>query len=458
MLTSAETPEDLGATVAAISAEASARTAEWHLLLLDHQQTTTELSNGQVDASRSSGETTAYLRLMVDGRIGTATSSRPDRVEELVQDAWDCARCGPTADHSFAPSSKPDTPDRTSGLLPDDAVLAGTRDLTHQVAELQQHSKLLLHGTITRTDEAVYIAGPVGVVHDRLGRWGVSAVAESPIVENLQLTWHTWTRRPQLPEEVAEWTGTAGAWQDLPALPCPPGLREVLLAPNAVHALLSPLMRSLGGPASNGRSFLPAELGDRLLDKRLTVTDGSCTGGQRNRTADGLPHPAVDDEGVACRPLVLIDAGGPIHRYHTSHSAAAVGATPTGHGFRGNALRRKPLQPISAVLNNVRVHADATLTTSWHELLASIENGIVVESLFGAEQKGRLSPVVEGGVQQGFVVQHGRVVARLRRTSFRMDLREALGADLAGVSTQSWPVSKVWTGKMPFLLARSLQD
>lgn len=448
--------------VAAIRAAAAARTPHWQLLALDRRETTAELAGGRIDAARAAQETTASLRLVVDGRVGTATTSRPDRVDDLVQDAWDCARHGPEAEQPTAPLT-PGSPrcpsdegQRTGDAPPTaDEVLAGTGELADRIADLQRRSGLQVHGTITRVDETVHIASPAGAVRDRLGHWGVSAVAESPDAAGVQLSWHAWTRRPALAGEVTDWTAAAGTWRELPALPCPTDLKEVLLAPAAVHALLSPVLRSLGGPATQGRSFLPADLGERLLDKRLTVTDGAHPGAPTSSAADGLPRPAVDDEGVACRPLVLVEAGTPCRRYHTRHSAAAAGVPPTGHGFRGSALRRKPLQPVSAVLGDVRVHADPPLTAPWRDLLSSVGSGIVVESLLGAEQKGRLSPVVEAGVQQGFVVRHGRVVGLLRRTRFRMDVREALGAELAGVSTQRWPVSRVWTGTLPFLLVRA---
>lgn len=458
----AETTHRLDDTVAAIRTAASARTPNWQLLALDRRETTAELSCGQIDAARAAQETTAWLRLVVDGRVGTATTSRPDRVDDLVRDAWDCARHGPEAGQDTEPPTLaherrlPDGGRRPGAAPPTaDEVLAGTGELAGEIAGLQQRSGLHVHGTITRVDEAVHVASPTGVVHDRLGHWGVAAVAERPDAEGMQVSWHSWTGRPVLADEVADWTVATGGWRDLPALPCPTDLREVLLAPGAVHALLSPVLRSLSGPATQGRSFLPADLGERLLDKRLTVTDGAHPDAPASGAADGLPRPVVDDEGVACHPLVLVEAGTPCRRYHTRHSAAAAGVPPTGHGFRGSALRRKPLQPVSAVLGDVRVHADAALSGSWRSLLSSVESGIVVESLLGAEQKGRLSPVVEGGVQQGFVVRRGRVVGLLRRTRFRMDVREALGAELAGVSTQSWPVSKVWTGTLPFLLVRA---
>ncbi|MGW3563083.1 metallopeptidase TldD-related protein [Streptomyces sp. NPDC000941] len=454
----------LSHAVQEIRAAASSRVQSWELVALDRRETVAEVASGEPDVVRSGQELTACLRLVVDGRLGTATTTRPTRVAELINAALECAAFGPPVPALADPPHLPHT-GRTHHTehLPDEEIVAGTRALADQLAGLQRRTGLLLHGAISRVDETVHVATEHGGTVETTGRWAVSGVAEAQQVGRLQMSWTSWTRAPSVPGQVADWLSQAGGWQELPHESWPSGPQPmVLLAPHAVHTLLSPLVSSLSGTAvAMGRSFVTDQPGgERLLDPRVSLLDGTYgTDGYEAGGADGLPCPSVDDEGVLCSPLTLIEGGAPCGRYHTRQSAAATGNTrPTGHGFRGNALRRKPAQPVSAVLNNAYLHAERELLAPAAGLLAAMDHGVVIESLLGGVQKGRLSPVVEARVRQGFVVRHGHVVARLRGGVLRMDLRDALGSGLAGVSNEVWPVSRMWTGRLPFVLTSDRSD
>jgi hypothetical protein len=204
-----------------------------------------------------------------------------------------------------------------------------------------------------------------------------------------------------------------------------------------------------------GRSFID-RFGQPLLDRRVSLHDGGASEPDAEDSgSDGLPRARVDDEGAACAPLALIEDGTAVHAYHTRHSAALAGVAPTGHGFRGNTLRRRLAQPVSAVLNTAELRVAPELGAGPDELVAAVERGILVDSFLGGLQKGRLSPIVQARIRVGLLIERGRVTARLDGEPLSLDLRRVLGPDLAGASTQRWPVSRMWTGRLPFVLART---
>jgi predicted Zn-dependent protease len=130
-----------------------------------------------------------------------------------------------------------------------------------------------------------------------------------------------------------------------------------------------------------------------------------------------------------------------------------TGEAPTGHGFRGNALRRTMLRPVTPVLNAAALRAEPGNTASLADLMAGMSNGLLIESLLGGQQRTGLSPVVEGRIRLGFTIRDGRVTGMLRSAPLSLDLRTVLGAQFMAATEQHWAVSRIWSGRLPFVLA-----
>jgi PmbA protein len=94
-------------------------------------------------------------------------------------------------------------------------------------------------------------------------------------------------------------------------------------------SLFGPLIGAISGPSiARGTSFLKDKLGQQVFAKGITITDDP----HRRR---GLGSSPFDDEGVANRPLSLIDDGVLTTWLLNSSSARQLGLTTTGHASRG---------------------------------------------------------------------------------------------------------------------------
>ncbi|MEV7967053.1 metallopeptidase TldD-related protein [Sphaerisporangium sp. NPDC088356] len=446
----------LAERVAEIGAAAAAHADHWEVLGVDRVDTVVEVGSGVPDAVRSAHEAALCLRVHRAGRVGTVTTTGPDDAGALVRHAVRSAAYGPPASPPARPSP---APGRSPAAEPADDGEGGAARAVRRLAEglgaLQSAVGLTMHGTVSRTEQTVHRMAPEGHQEGRDRFFHVSALAEGAGTSGIQLPWNGWTRSAALPAGLASWLSTAAGWAGLPVLDAPSREHDVLLAPTAVHTLLTPLVTALSGTAAvSGRSFAAAGLGVPLLHTSISLRDHPSPppAGDEEGT-EGLAWPGSDDDGVPCAPLTLIDSGVPARLYHSHRTAVACGDVPTGHGFRGNALRRTMLRPITPVLNGATLSAEDSETGRFDDLLGGVRDGVLIESLMGGQQRGGLSPIVEGRIRLGFLIRHGRVAGVLHPCAVALDLREVLGARFLGLTEHRWAVSRIWSGRMPFVLA-----
>lgn len=433
----------------------------WNLYVLDQRDTVAEYGAAHIDAVRTTSGTTACLRVVRDGRSGTVTATSLTDPEGMAATAEALARYGPPNDEPHqttgpsatpAPAARADTPDERA------EPTALLRLLKDRLARLQRDTKLLMHGTATVQDQTVRLAGadlPYSIFHRRVCH--VSLVVEGQTNPATRFQWVHWGRDLALDADAERWFRYVAAWPDLPERSCDDiGDLDILLAPPAVHTLLTPLVGSLSGAAvAEGRSFLRGRMGERLFHPGITLADD--LDGNRDGDEDrGWPAgPACDDEGVPPAPLTLIDRGVVAGLYHSRRSATQLGANPTGHGFRGTALRRKPSQPIAPAASRVRLAPGAA---GFADLISGIRRGVLIESFIGANQHSALSPRVEGRIRLGFLIEDGQVVARLRSRPVSLDVFTVLGGEaFVAASAECRPAGRTWTGRLPFLLTRAAQ-
>jgi PmbA protein len=446
----------LAERVGEIGAEVSDRCERWEVLAIDRSDSVIEIGSGQADAARSCHDVTVCLRVQVAGRTGAATSTHPDDIGGLVHDALISARHGPSStwvDRPAAPvSAGLGGAGGAGGCGPETG--GSLRELVAGVCGLHGSTAFDIHAAVTRTEQQVLRADPGGSLADRETFLHLSCVAEGRRNPALQLPWTGWARSCGLPAGLREWLTAASDWDGLPADVAVPDQPGILLGPAAVHTLLFPLVVGLSAAtAASGRSFVAGDLGAPLLHPAVSLRDEPPPAGLEPDGTEGLSCPVADDNGVPCAPVTVVEGGVPARLYHSVRTAAEAGVPPTGHGFRGNAIRRKPLQPVAPVLNNATLHIDGAPTGSITDLIAELGSGVFIDSLLGGQQRAGLSPVTEGRIRLGFAVRHGRVVGTVRPTTVALDLRQVLGAGFTAASDRRWAVSRTWSGRLPFVLA-----
>jgi PmbA protein len=347
---------------------ASRRASLADAVLKTDETTALAFRNGRLVRASTATSQGVNLRLVAEGRAGTAGTVEDD-AEALLERALASAHAG----------------DPTVLSLPLQARLP--RVVTHlpraaaaTVGELASIGNLLRDRLgIEHADLDISIERSIGSVRVANTR-GVDASYDlSRVTLSIQANRVSQGRRlmvggrlagadlPSLGEleqlvamirQRLAWAGRAAA--------APAGRYRAIFLPSALPALLVPVEQALSGKAVLlGASPLGRQRGTRSLSELLSIRD--------DPLVDGRPGSRpIDDEGTVSRPLVLVRSGEVEGFIYDLETAGRVGATPTGHGRRSTFGKPQP-----AWTNMVVEPGEA----SWEELLAGVGNGLVLERL-----------------------------------------------------------------------------
>lgn len=201
------------------------------------------------------------------------------------------------------------------------------------------------------------------------------------------------------------------------------GRMPVLFAPSGSLVLAYPLMLGLDGKnVYKGTSPMAGKVGQKLFDEKLTVVD--------DPTLDGRFGSApYDDEGVAHRRKVLIGCGELKGFVYDLKTAAQSGVESTGNGSRS--LFTQP----SPSLTNLVIEAGETPVA---DMLAGIEEGLLVDTALGLGQGNVLSGAFSNSLGLAYKIEKGEVVGRVKDVSIAGNVYDLLRSVAAVSQETEW--------------------
>jgi predicted Zn-dependent protease len=208
-----------------------------------------------------------------------------------------------------------------------------------------------------------------------------------------------------------------------------PGEYDVVLDDAAVGTLLEFLadLAFNGLAHAEGRGALSGRLGQRVAAAAINLADSP-------RAPGTLPR-AFDAEGVAKRPLPLIEDGIAHAVVHDTRSAARAGAHSTGHALAPGGGPDGPA-PTNLVLAGGGAGSVA-------ELCAPIERGVYVTRLWYVNTVEPRNAVLTGMTRDGtFLIEDGRITQPLHNVRFTDSALRILAA------TQDLTVQQRLVGEM----------
>ncbi len=182
----------------------------------------------------------------------------------------------------------------------------------------------------------------------------------------------------------------------------------VVFTPNGTIALLLPLLVGFNGKSVyTGTSPLKGRVGEIAFDSRLSLTDdGTIPRGPRSS--------AFDDEGTTSSRTPLVSQGTIEGFTYDLWTAALAKAASTGNGYKGGLMGGGGFRtPPSIGISNVLVAAG---DKSEEEIISSIEEGLLVESLLGLGQGNIASGEFSNNVAVAFKIEDGKIVGRVKNT------------------------------------------
>jgi PmbA protein len=387
-----------------------------------------------VKAVDSNESAAAAVRIIKDGRVGFASTSNLDDIDDLVSAAEETAQFGAEAAFSFpGPAEYPDVPvfdAAVEGVSLEEMVDIGQR----VIGELRAFSsEVQVEGGVSRSSSTITLinsnGGSVSYPQSgfRVGFEGTVINGEDMLFTSDSLSSvHPITDHSEIISSIVRqltWASTQ-ATVETKTMP-------VILMPRAVPSiLLNPLLAGLNGKTVlQGTSPLAEKIGERIVDERFSLTDDS--------TLPYIPASRIsDDEGVPSRRLPLIERGVASAFFYDLQTAGLAGKASTGSGERGIGSLPSPSTGVLLV-----GEGDALLD----DMISDLKEGLIIEALLGAGQGNILGGDFNANVLLGYKVENGKVVGRVKNVMVSGNTYEALNNIVAVGSEGKWMRGGLYT-------------
>jgi len=380
-------------------------------------------------------------RVMVNGRLGFAASSDLNALDKLVTNVLESARHGDVLSFNFpAPQASPSAQvyDPELATLPTGQLIEMGQEMIATIleADSEAHINIDLERRVRRTTVRNSAGTEVTVEKSPLS---ISVMVERVRGDDVIVIFEYFSTAVKdegyraLAERIADKLRLARRMAPLAS-----GRMPVLFSPSGAPVLGLPLMMGLNGKnVYRAVSPMAGRLGEKLFDERLTLVD--------DPTLDGRPGSSShDDEGVPRQRRVLIDQGMVRGFVYDLKTAAQAGVEPTGHGERS--LFSPPSPSFS---NLILEEGDIPLT----EIIAGIEEGLLVESPLGLGQGNVISGDFSNNLSLAFKIEGGEIVGRVKDVSIAGNVYE----DLRRIEALSREAEWVYGGlRLPYILLPEL--
>ena len=391
-----------------------------------------KLKSSQVEETRG-----VAVRVVKDGRLGFAASSDKSATEKLVTNVLESAAYGDEIPLTFpSPQSAPKVTtfdQRITDLSIPRMVEIGQEmvDLILQV-EPEARINVELERGVERLSirngagtEVLFKRSPLSIVFD------ISRVKKDDVLLMFDIIGTTiWEKDyPAVARRLGEKLELAKKSADIQS-----GRMPVLFAPTGALVLGLPLMLGLDGKNVYTRvSPMAGKIGEKLFDPKISIVD--------DPTIDGRFGSApYDDEGVAHRRNVLVEGGMLKGFMYDLKTAAQSGVESTGNGSRSLFSPPEP-SPTNLIFKAGE--------TPLAEIIASIEEGLLVENVLGLGQGNIVSGAFSNSLSLAFKIEKGEIVGRVKDVSIAGNVYDLL-QDVAAVSRETgWVYSNF---SLPYIL------
>ena len=382
---------------------------EAEVYYLSSQDTPIEFANNRLKSLQTKAVEGIALRVIKDGRLGFASASDLSRLDELVDAAIATSEIGDPVEFEFAENVQLTEPESDYQLPSTDKLLEIGEKAISEVH--QYNSDILVDVGFDMGSSQVQLA----TTKDTFARQSdktISASVSGNLVKGedfLQAYAYRVTRDEEPDYEQIIRDLIAKYQKAEQSATIASGNYPVLFTPFAAAFTLGGLFKTiLSGQAIVQKSSpLVDKLGEKVFDDRFTLTEDPTF---------GVSACSFDDEGTPTSKKTLIDRGVVKQFYWNRLWASRGGTTSSGNGFRGGLSR-----PGTSLVNLCMSPGK----TSVEDLIAGMEEGIIVDQVLGAGQSNQLAGEFSVNLDLGYKVEQGKIVGRVKNTMVAGSIFEA---------------------------------
>lgn len=339
------------------------------------------------------------LRVIKNGKLGFAstTDMDPNKFEQLVKFAVDVSEFGPETKWNF-PSHQIESSSLKMKNAPTIESLVSLGK--NVIGEILAHEPETLNSTSLDYHHSREIIMNTNGVSGHRERDSVSFGLVSQLINGNDILFiydGLATNAPevnymQVTEKILEKLKFARAIFQVSSKPMP-----VIFTARALSSFLIPLEPALNGKSVlQGSSFFTNKLDKKVMDERISIYEDP---------SKGVMPIEFDDEGVPTQKKAFIENGVLKNFYYDLQTASEAGVKSLGNGFRSGLSGVSP--SISTLIFD---GGDVT----FEEMVASIDEGIIVDQLLGAGQGNTLSGDFSVNIALGFLIEKGKIVGRIK--------------------------------------------
>ncbi len=384
----------------------------------DYSYAPVSFKDGKLHDIQTKFQSGLSIRIIKDNRLGFAyTRNLIDR-DEIIANALDSLKGGVEAEYDF-----PLTKDLPRLATYDSSIESVTAtDLVEECTRVCDLLRSRTEGEIEMSafsyTEKTRIVNTEGTdVSTRSAFYGMYGGVVYPGSASGIIRSHLSKRLEKTPEavvnEIVDLYTSSSQVVELKG-----GKMKAIFMPNSMYALN---WRILSGTSAKSIyekiSPVAEKIGEMIFSEKLTIYDDPLD--------DSHPEArAFDDEGVACKPLTIIDGGVLKSFYYDLHYAKKLGSRSTGHGHRvarwgGDSITLKPTPSLS----HLRM---ATGEKSFQELVSSIDRGVIIEGALGAHSGNIPNGDYSIGLSPGLYVEDGEIRGRVKDVMVAGNVYETL--------------------------------
>jgi PmbA protein len=407
------------------------------VLDLQNEKTTVEYEANQLKTCTVAETKGTAVRVIRKGRLGFAASTDATVMDKLAANALESAAYGDEAPFSF-PAPMPAPIVRTFDQAVVDIPIARLVEIGREILDLvlpvepDARCNISLERSLVsaniRNQKGLDISFQIsplslGIEIDRIVGDDVLILFDQFGTTIWEEDYLDFTRR--LVEKLKN-------AQTLTTLK--PGRMPVLFAPTGTLALGLPLSQALNGKeVFKGTSPIAKKIGEKLFDEKITVVDDG--------TLDGkFASASYDDEGVPRCRNILVENGVLKSFIYDLKTGAQSGVESTGNASRGL------FYPPDPSITNFVIQPGQT---PLKDMLAGIDEGILVQDLLGLGQGNIISGVFSNPLALALKIEKGEIVGRVKDLSIAGNIYDLL-KDVSAISQEAqWVYSTFYA---PYIL------
>lgn len=382
------------------------------------QSVEVSFSDSEFQDIKNSINDSSTLRVIKDGRMSVATSTKPGSEQQLVTNAMGSVRFGTPVSYDLPGAAELAQIELADERQMDTKTMVEIADdLTQSL--LRYDPRIRANAGVGRDEQEVKLTNSNGFEGSyRKTIWGAGLGGQ--LIQGDDFLWlgeQTVSISPDLDYEALK----KGVLQQFiwakNTVPFTAGTYPVIFAPMQMGFLMTPFLACLNGKAiARGISPWKEKIGEQLLDPRVTLIDD----GTLARKTTSAPF---DREGTPTQRNPLIESGVANQMLLDLQTAKELGKVSTGNGTAGGpAAHRVILTPG---------------TTRLAEMIKAIDMGLIIFGSMGAWTGNPYGGTISGTISMGLKIEKGEIVGRVKNCMFSVNSFSHFRDHLIGISSDT---------------------